>query len=213
MGNTFALILSSSILHSTMETIKTTSFIPGAPVVQFETKTGAEVLVRYPRWEDLPQLLQFINSLSAEDTYVALSGEQLTFEEEADFLLNWFKRMEFGDGVYLVCESDEHIVGGCGIERVESDRTRGEHVGSFGLSIAKEFRGQGLGENLSKAAIEEAKTNMPNLQIITLTAFAENIPAVTLYKKLGFIETGRMPGGYKYKKKYQDKTEMCLMLQ
>jgi L-phenylalanine/L-methionine N-acetyltransferase len=193
-----------------MKKSHTTSFIPGAPVVQFQTKDGRDVLVRYPKWEDLVQLQEFINTLSSEDTYISFSGEQLSLEDEADFLLNWFKRMEFGDGVYLVCEHREKIIGACGIERVDADRARGEHLGSFGLSIAQEFRGQGVGESLSNAVLEEAKMRMDNLRIVKLTVFTENTPAVSLYKKLGFIEYGKIPGAVLYKGEYQSRTEMYL---
>lgn len=189
-----------------------THFIPGSPVVQFETKDSQEVVVRYPKWEDLPQLRDFINTLSSENTYIAFAGEQLSLEEEADFLLNWFKQMEFSDGVYLVCEYREKIIGASSIERKESDRTRGEHCGIFGLTIAKEYRGLGIGENLAKATIETARTTMTNLELVTLTVFSENTPAIALYKKLGFIEFGKLPNGLKYAGRYQDSVEMYLPL-
>lgn len=227
MGNTFAFIsgsipekcaLSAKMRYTTpmqnehKDTLAT-SFVPGTPIVEFTTKTGQTVLVRYPQWEDLLQLQTFINTLSAEDTYISFSGEQVSLEEEADFLLNWFKRIEFGDGVYLVAECDETIIGACGIERIESERARGEHLSSFGLSVAKDFRGQGVGESLAKAAIEEARMKMNNLRIVKLTVFSENAPAVALYKKLGFLEIGRIPGAVKFHGEYQDRTEMYLMLQ
>jgi RimJ/RimL family protein N-acetyltransferase len=98
-------------------------FIPGQPVVSFFLESSdEEVVIRYPRWEDLHDLHVFINELSSEDTYISFSGEEISLEEEADFLLNWYKKMEFGDGVYLVCELHEKIVGACEISRNEEDR-------------------------------------------------------------------------------------------
>ena len=188
-------------------------FIPGQPVVSFFLESSdEEVVIRYPRWEDLHDLHAFINELSAEDTFISFSGEEISLEDEADFLLNWYKRMEFGDGVYLVCELREKIVGACEISRNEEDRARGEHVGVMGLSVAKSARRAGIGENLARATIEEARQVISDLRIIKLRAFAENAPAIALYTKLGFVEAGRLPGVVKYHGEFQDRVEMCLLI-
>ncbi len=189
-----------------------TVFSPGKPVVSTESKTGSPILVRYPQWEDLYNLQDFINTISAEDTYITFSGEHISLESEADYLLNWYKCMELRCGVCLVCESGENIIAQCGIEIDESDRERGKHVGVLGLSVAKEFRGQGVGETLIRASIEEARQHIENLRIIRLRVFAENTPAIQLYKKVGFIEAGRIPGVVQYKGEYLDRLEMYLPL-
>jgi RimJ/RimL family protein N-acetyltransferase len=189
-----------------------TTFIPGKPVVSFETKKGDTALIRYPQWEDLPQLTEFINELSAEDTYILFSGEAISEEDEVDFLLDWYKRMEFGDGIYLVCVVREMIVCVCEIRRYESDRRRGEHVATLGLSVRASFRGDGIGKTLAQAALEEAQQHLEGLRMITLRVFADNITAIELYKKLGFVEVGRLPGAFKYKDSYQDRLEMALVM-
>ncbi len=41
-----------------------------------------DYLIRYPNHNDIFQLLQYINDLSAEKTFIRFQGEQLSLEEE-----------------------------------------------------------------------------------------------------------------------------------
>jgi len=50
-------------------------FIPGLIVKKFISKKGKEIIIRYPKWEDLEELTRYANKLSKEDTFVTFSGE------------------------------------------------------------------------------------------------------------------------------------------
>jgi RimJ/RimL family protein N-acetyltransferase len=150
----------------------------------------------------------YANTLSTEDTYVTLSGEHLTVEEEHAFLTDELHNIEAGEGVLLECFVEGNLVGICGISRNQRGRKRSHHLGIFGISIHKDYRGQGLGSELAKTTIKEAILNIQGLRIITLSVYKPNKQAHDLYTKLGFVDYGMLPEGTFYKDGYIDKILM-----
>ena len=82
----------------------------------------------------------------------------------------------------------------------------------LGITVAKDFRGEGIGEELAKTTIEEAKKHLDGLQTVILECFATNMAAIRLYRKLGFVEVGRIPGYLKHQGEYVDEVQMVLKL-
>jgi RimJ/RimL family protein N-acetyltransferase len=187
-------------------------FIPGKKVADFKRPNGSTLEIRYPRWEDIDALTTYINLLSAEDTYIYFSGEVVTKAEEMDYLTSVFKACESQNKVALVVSDDDVIVGCCEVNRKLVSKRRGLHVGTFGLTVARDYRGEHLGLALAKATISEARTAITGLRLITLTVHEPNQIARNLYSKLGFIESGRLPAGLVYKGEYIDNLSMVLKL-
>lgn len=185
-------------------------FKPGEIIKTFKTKKEKDIVVRYLKWEDLDELTRYINKLSAEDTFVTFSGEKITKEEEGKTLANWFLAIEKGDKVVLGCFYKEKLVGLSNIDRNVNNRKRCLHVGNFGISVEKEFREEGIGFELARTIIEEAKKKIKGLKIIILDVFVINEKAKKLYQKLGFKEYGRLSKGIFYKGKYIDEVKMVL---
>ncbi len=63
------------------------------------------------------------------------------------------------------------------------------------IAVAPAFRGYGIGEKLMQTIIDDAKQK--GLQWITLEVRSRNIPAITLYQKLGFSIVGSRKNYYK----------------
>lgn len=184
------------------------TFTPGVVIHEFITKNGQQATIRYPQSSDVQAMTEYANILSAEDTYVVLSGEQLSLEEEHAYLDDEFHKIEDGDGVLLLCTVDGNLVGISGVTRNQRGRKRSLHLGIFGISIHKDYRGQGLGHELAKTTIDEARINIDGLRIVTLSVYKPNTSAYEMYKKLGFIEYGVLPEGVAYKGGYIDKVLM-----
>ena len=73
-------------------------------------------------------------------------------------------------------------------------RYKVKHRADFGIGIAKEFWGLGIGRALTEACIECArKAGYTQLE---LEVMASNLNAVALYKNVGFTEYGRNPRGF-----------------
>ncbi len=183
-------------------------FIPGQIIKQFNSKKGKNITFRYPKWEDLDGLTDYINEISQEDTFIIFSGETITKEEETKYLANLLAGMESGNLLNILAVVGDTIAGSSDVERDVVSRERRKHVASFGISLKKDFRGEGIGEELMKTVIEETKKTMKNIRILTLDAYGMNTTAINLYKKIGFKELGTLPKGVLYKGEYIDDIKM-----
>lgn len=182
-------------------------FTPGKIIKTFKTKKGNEVIIRYPKWEDLDQLVEFINNLSQEDTFVLYSGETVTKEQEMEYLSQSFKMIEKGEKVHLVATAGGRFVANSTVTR---QRLRAKHVGSVAISVAQGFREEGIGTELLKALFEESKKL--GLKMLEIDLLAVNDRARHVYEKVGFRECGRFPKRYFYKGEYVDQILMALEL-
>ena len=62
------------------------------------------------------------------------------------------------------------------------------HCGSLGIGLLPAFRGQGIGRRLLNATLETA--DREGFVRVELTAHAENLNAISLYERTGFITEG-----------------------
>lgn len=159
----------------------------GEVIREFVAKDGCRVILRTLRWEDLDDLLDFINSLVEEGADI-LKAEKVSRDEEIEWLSNIFKRIEKGEIFCVAAEVDGRLV-------ANSEIIRGtgysRHVGIIGIAIKRGFRGIGIGTEMMKT-LEEYARKM-GLKVLMLSVFANNTSAINLYKKMGFVETGRIP--------------------
>ncbi len=107
----------------------------------------------------------------------------------------------------FVAVSGERIVGWC--DALPGDYGSA-HVGRVGMGVAKEFRGRGIGCSLAQATIQKARDI--GLEKLELSVYASNRPAVSLYKKLGFIKEGRQKRGRCVDGIYDDVLLMGMLL-
>lgn len=170
-------------------------------VSNFNSKKGKEIIVQYPVENDLQKMWRYINELSKEKTFIRYQGEIISMEDETKFLNDTLKKINLKTVLQLLAFHKEKLVGITGISML--DRIE-KHVGVFGISIANGFRGEGIGTQLMQLIINEAKTELPDLRIITLGLFANNPAAFNLYRKFGFKEQGKLPKGIFYKEEYID---------
>jgi RimJ/RimL family protein N-acetyltransferase len=170
-------------------------------VFQGKTDKGIDVLIRYPEISDAQKSVDYINALSEERTYVTYQGEQETLESEIKFLTAKLKRIEDRKSVMLVAFSGDELIG---IASIDLKSKVERHIGTLGISIAKDFRGKGVGKLLLDLIEKEAVANLPDIEIIFLTAFASNEKAIKMYENAGYKVFGRMPKGVKLENGYDD---------
>ena len=90
--------------------------------------------------------------------------------------------------LFLVAVVQGRIVGYARCEGV--DLKRFAHKVEFGVCVAKEFWGHGIGKNLLETSIHWADTT--GVQKMTLNVLGTNDKAVELYRKVGFEVEGIM---------------------
>ena len=179
-------------------------FIPGKRVSEFET-AGKKVCIRYPLWRDIDSLVNYINLLSSEDTYVLISGIKVSKEEEAKWLAEKFVNLESGRKIVLFAESEGKIIGIAEAkEKAGFYNQREAHTKSVSISVHKDFRSKGIGRKLMNSLIAEVRRNMPEVKILILSVFAVNKSALRLYESLGFVKYGVLKKGIFYRDRYVD---------
>lgn len=165
------------------------------------TKTGKTVSFRYPIMNDVEILKNYINKISTEQSFLILQGFQNTIETETKWLKDKLDKIKNNKCVYI-CGFYKNDLVACSEITLGSDAKA--HIGNFGISVALEFRGQGLGQKIMELTIEESIKKLSGLKIIDLEVFGQNIIAQNLYKKLGFVKYGVLPKALKRKGEYDD---------
>lgn len=170
-------------------------------IFQGKTKTGKELIIRRVIAEDLEKLLDYINTLSKEQTFIRFQGEQMTLEEEKKYLDDFLKKQNSGKAIKLLAMIKDELVG---VADVHLEEKISSHVGIFGITVKKEYRGEGIGKLLMDLTIKEAQKHLKGLRIITLGVFSNNPLAKAIYEKFGFKEYGCLSEGVLHRGKYVD---------
>lgn len=178
---------------------------------KFIAKNQIEVLLRKPLAADLPELLSYVNNLSREDTFLTLSGEEVTREEESAYLDSVMGEIEKGDRIQYLAFAGSKLVANGDIHRVKRFRKRCLHVGEVAISVARNWRRLGIGQKLIAALI--ADSSKMGIKLLVLDVFSENTKAIGFYKKMGFRLAGEIPGAVWYKGRYIGQVHMYLSLE
>lgn len=170
-------------------------------IYQGKTNKGKALVIRYVMNEDLEKLLKYINTLSKEQSFIRFQGEQMTLEEEKKYLEDFLKKQKARKAIKLLVFIKDELIG---VADINLEDKISSHVGVFGITVKKEFRGEGIGKILMDLTIKEAQKNLMGLRIITLGVFSNNPLAKSIYEKFGFKEYGCLPEGVLHQGKYVD---------
>ncbi len=95
--------------------------------------------------------------------------------------------IESSNGVYFVAECNGCIAGHAFLEILPLQSLK--HVAQLNIAVHKGFQNRGIGTQLMDRIIEWAKESA-SVEKIELNVRASNTQAITLYKKMGFLEEG-----------------------
>lgn len=157
-------------------------------------KDGSVVTLRFPNSNDIETIRQSVNEIIREDTYF-LVREEVTYEGEVEFLTPQFKAIAENRGFMIYAFSGSKVLGWISADEISP---RSAHARMLGIALIQEGRGKGLGEILMRKGMELAKAEL-DCELFILQVAEENIRARNLYKKLGFVEAGMVPGQAEYK--------------
>ena len=156
-------------------------------------KDGRECRLRNAAEADA-QIMLDIFTLTHEQTDYLLSypdENAVTLEEERRFLK---EKSESADAIEILAEVGGEVVGTAGFESV-GKKEKVRHRADFGISVAREYWGLGIGRALTEACIACAKH--AGYAQLELEAVVENQRAIALYESVGFTEYGRNPRGFR----------------
>lgn len=174
-----------------------------------QTKTGKEILIRYPSVMDVADMWSYINTISNERTFVRFQGEVISAEDEKKYLLSQLDKIAKRQSILLLGFHEQKLIAMASIEM--QSRTN-QHIGALHISVAKKFRGEGIGSLLMQSAMDEAVKRMPTLEIITFCVFSNNTVGRKMYHNFGFIEYGLLPNGVKLEDGYADRILMYKLI-
>ena len=169
---------------------------------RFSTKEGLPIIVREADESDGKAIKNLVNSVVSERRFIVPDRSR----SDWDVIIGEIKKR---NSLIIVAQINDRVVGMAHLAKGKLPKNR--HVGFLGISILKDFRGNGIGSAMMDYMMEWASTQ-EGLEKISLTVFSTNNVAINLYKKFGFITEGRMKRHFKIEGKYIDDVAMAKFL-
>lgn len=152
------------------------------------------LIIREAEPKDAEEIIIMVKQVMKETGFFPHTAEEfnITVDNEIEYMKS--------TALFLLAEIDGKIAGSATLDR--SDLKKLNHNVTFGITILKEYCGLGIGSILMEKVIEWTKSN--GVEKIELEVFENNISAIMLYKKFGFLEEGRRKRMIKTDKGYLD---------
>lgn len=168
--------------------------------------------VRAAHPDDAASIIALISAVIAEPVNNLLSepGEFImTEEQERVFLAEQTIRPNWAAFVAVTDERPVHVVGLLTADGKQRRAIR--HCASVGLSVARDWRRQGIGEALMRCVVEWARESgvVTRLELEVLT---RNESAIRLYERVGFQREGLRRHALLRHGEYLDELTMALLL-
>ena len=164
--------------------------------IEFTLKDGRKALLRSPRDEDIPGMLDYLYISAGETEFIIRYPEEcVRYTPEAEKAL--FDAVNASDSeAMLVCLVDGKVAGNFQILWKKSLKTR--HRAAVAIALLREYWNQGIGTRMFREMIRIAEEN-PNILQMELEFVEGNTRARALYEKMGFRITGVRPNAIRLK--------------
>ena len=143
-----------------------------------------------------------LDSVARERKYLA-QVEAPPLEKVREFVAQSVEQ----DAAQYVALVDEQVIGWCDVFAHWAYALK--HVGTLGMGIQAEFRGQGLGRTLLLRTLEHALKN--EIYRVNLEAREDNIRAIRLYERVGFKHEGRAACALRFDGRFYTGVTMALL--
>ena len=157
---------------------------------EFILKDGRRAIIRSPREEDIPAMLDYLYVSAGETEFVLRYPEECDkYTPEVEKAL--FERVNASENeAFLLCFVESALAGCCNIAWSTGLKTR--HRASIAIALLKAYWNLGLGTRLMQELLSIAEKNENILQV-ELDFIEGNARARALYEKMGFRITGVKP--------------------
>lgn len=155
-------------------------------MIQFQLKSGENVLIREATQQDAQRIINFYNVVGGETDFLSFGENE--FKRDLQEYKNYLEatRLE-QNSIITIATLDEEI--SCIATINSSQKARTKHVGTLGIVVSERFIGQGLGKKMMELLIEWATSNGITRKISLVTR-EDNSFAIKLYESLGFEKEG-----------------------
>ena len=159
-------------------------------------KNGKSCVLRAPELSDAEQLVELVKATSGETDFLVRYPEEADIPPEQEkFFLQHFA--DASRDLMILAVVDGKIAGNCQFTEIGKGRFKIRHRCAFGITLYKEYWGLGIGKALIEMLAEKAAEI--GYEQMELEVVSSNTRAIGLYTRMGFVKTGGIPKGFKYK--------------
>lgn len=157
-------------------------------------KNGSECILMPTTSKYAQEMIDYMRITASETPFLLRNPDEVnyTYERECEILDRLY---EDEYSVMMMALVDGKVAGNCSVNGIGTKR-RIWHRCSLAIALYKEYCGLGIGYEMINYSIELAKRI--GFEQIDLEVVATNTSAQALYKKCGFVETGRRANAMKY---------------
>lgn len=172
------------------------------PMEYVKKLAGERVYLSPMRLEDAEQYVRWLNDPAVTD---GLGTTQQVFGPEGE--RKWLAENEGEFQFAIVRQTDDTLIGNCGIQNIQWQRRSAE----MGLFIGDvENRGRGYGKEVLRLLLAFAFDTL-GLHSVSLKVFSFNAPAIAAYKAVGFRPAGCRREAYFVRGAWHDELTMDLL--
>ena len=148
---------------------------------------GKPIIIRLAQEADAERIIEFAHVIfNAYDQVLTTPEEFNNTPEQERAWIN--ATTAHPSAIILVAVCDNQVVGL--LDFATKPKKKISHTGEFGISVHPDFTGKGLGHKMIEIMLDWAR-HTGLVEKVFLKVFATNLKAISLYKKLGFIEECR----------------------
>ncbi|MBX3717147.1 MAG: GNAT family N-acetyltransferase [Burkholderiales bacterium] len=144
-----------------------------------------------------------LDSVARERKYLA-QVEAPPLERVQSFVAESVKN----DAAQFVAIEDGELIGWCDVFPHWAYAL--QHVGTLGMGVREGYRGRGVGEQLLRQTLNHALKK--GIYRVTLEARADNLRAIRLYERVGFVHEGIARAALRFDGCFYDGVNMALLL-
>ena len=153
---------------------------------EVKLKNGEVLFIRKPTIEDAENMIKYLNTIGGESDNLLFSKDDfhLPVEQEKEYIENISNNI---NSIMLLGLVNNEIVSLSGL--ITSSRKRIAHNSVFSISVKRAYWRLGVGNAIMEATINFAKSTKM-IKNISLGVKSDNVNAIKLYEKHGFLKIG-----------------------
>lgn len=150
-------------------------------------RDGRSVRIRRAVPDDAAAVLAYLRTVGGESDNLTFGAEGPDLDEGQE--REYLTRVAASDNSLAIVALDgDRIVGSLTFDGGRRQRLR--HQGEFGISVLQGYTGQGLGKALIEYMLDWARRSVV-VRKINLKVRVDNLPAIRLYERMGWVQEGR----------------------
>ncbi|SHN84015.1 GNAT family N-acetyltransferase [Desulfitobacterium chlororespirans] len=155
-----------------------------------QLKNGQLILIREAVKEDAREVVNYLARIGGESDFLTFGpGELRVSISDEEALIE--KNRSTGNKIMILALADSKVVG-C-LNFTNGARVRTQHTGELGVSVSKDYWGQGIGRTMIEELIRWARDGQ-TIKKLNLRVRSDHERAIKLYKSFGFVQEGLITG-------------------